>query len=154
VRFEERGTVAETRGRIAIVRLQRSASCAGCASAGTCRAGRDAGERLLESRNAVGAAVGDAVVVALPAQAVIGASAGKYVVPVAGLLAGAGAAQLLAGALISAAAGGTAAGIGGIAGALLGILLGRRLRKGSAAGGPLPEITRIVAGVDSLPDHG
>jgi sigma-E factor negative regulatory protein RseC len=153
--IEENGTVVESRGSIALVRMQRSSACSGCASAGACHADRGEGEHLLEARNDIGAVAGEAVRVAVSARAVLGASARIYLLPVAGLVAGAGAAQVLAAALISAEAGERAAGVGGIAGAILGLLLARRLVKRAAGGGaPLPRITRIVTGVDSLRDRG
>jgi positive regulator of sigma E activity len=112
-------------------------------------------EQLLEARNDVGATPGDAVRVAVSARAVISASARIYLLPVAGLLVGAGVAQVLAGTLISAPAGANAAGFGGIAGAVLGVLLGRRLGSRAAAGRmSLPRVTSIVASVDSLSKHG
>jgi sigma-E factor negative regulatory protein RseC len=155
VPVEESGTVVEVRGRTALVRLRRSAACSGCAAAGHCHAGRGEGEQLLEARNEVGAAAGDAVRVAVSARAVIGASARIYLLPVAGLLTGAAAAQLIASTLISAPAGDTAAGIGGIAGAVGAVLLGRRLANRPSAGeAPLPSIVRVVAGVDSTPRRG
>lgn len=83
--------------------------------------------------------------VAVPAGAVVKASAAAYLLPVAGLLAGAGLAQVLASALLSPEAGGIAAGFGGIAGAVFAVLLARRLanRPGSRHV-PLARITRIV----------
>lgn len=155
MRIEESGTVVEARGRTALVRMRRTSSCSGCASAGLCHAGSGENERLLEARNDAGAAAGDAVRVSVAARAVISASARIYLVPVAGLLAGAGVAQVLAGAFVAADAAAKAAGFGGIAGAILGVLLGRHLgRRAEAVGAPLPRITRIVAGVDSSPDRG
>jgi len=83
--------------------------------------------------------------VAVPARAVLGASARIYLLPVAGLLAGAGLAQLLATALISPAAGGNAAGIGGIAGVVLAVLLGRRLASRARSGAPaLPRVVAVL----------
>jgi len=65
---------------------------------------------------------------------------------VAGLLAGAGIAQLAAEALFFPAARGNAAGIGGIAGAVLAVLLGRRLASRRGAGAPaLPRVAGILA---------
>jgi len=155
VPVEESGTVVEVRERTALVRLRRSPACAGCAAAGRCHAGRDESEQLLEARNEVGAATGDAVRVAVSARAVVGASARIYLLPVGGLLVGAAAAQVFASAFISARAGDTAAGLGGIAGAVAAALLGRRLGKRAGAGDePLPRITRIVAGVDATPHQG
>jgi len=150
VQIEESGTVIEVREHTALVRLKRSSACSGCASAGQCHAGRD-NEQLLKARNEVGAAVGDAVRVAVSAGAVINASARIYLLPVAGLLAGAGVAQGLAGTFLSAAAGANAAGFGGIAGAILGVLFARRLgRRASFGGAPLPRITRVGTDIDSL----
>lgn len=147
---EERGTVIEVRGQTALVSLKRSSACSGCAAAGKCHAGGGENEQLLEARNDAGAAAGDAVSVAVSARAVLTASARKYLLPVAGLLVGAGVAQLLAGSIISAQAGDAAAGFGGLAGAVLGVLLGRRLEKSATAGAaPLPRITRIVAKIDA-----
>ena len=152
--IEESGTVVEVRGPTALVRLKRSSACSGCASAGQCHTGRGAGEQLLEARNEAGAAAGDAVRVAVSARAVINASARIYLLPVAGLLVGAGVAQVLASLLISTPAGANAAGFGGIAGAILGVLIGRSLDRRAAAGGtPLPRITRIDAGIDSPANH-
>lgn len=87
--------------------------------------------------------------VAVSARAVLGVSARIYLLPVAGLLTGAGLAQLAATALIPPAAGGNAAGIGGIAGTVLAVLLGRRLarRQGSGAGAQ----PRIVAVLPEMP---
>jgi hypothetical protein len=80
------------------------------------------------------------------AKTVLGASARIYLLPVAGLLAGAGIAQLAAAALFSPAAGGNAAGIGGIAGAVLAVLVGRRLASRRGAGAQaLPRVAGILA---------
>ena len=151
MQVEERGTVIEARGRTALVRLRRSSACSGCAAAGQCHAGRGESEQLLEALNEAGAAAGDAVLVAVSARAVISASMKIYLLPVAGLLAGAAVAQALAETFISALAGANAAGFGGIAGAILGVFLGRRLGTRAAGGkAQLPRIVRIVAAVDSL----
>lgn len=155
MQIEESGTVVEVRGPIAVVLLKRSSACSGCASAGQCHAGGGGGVQLLEARNEVGAGEGDTVRVAVPARAVINASVRIYLLPVAGLLLGAGVAQVLAGTFVSASAGANAAGFGGIAGAILGVLLGRRLGRRAADGGPpLPRITRIVADIDAPSSRG
>ena len=121
VQIEESGTVIAVREHTALVRLKRSSACSGCASAGQCHAGHGESEQLLEARNEPGAAIGDLVRVAVSARAVINASARIYLLPVAGLLVGAGVAQVLAGTFISAQAGANAAGFGGIAGAIPGV---------------------------------
>jgi sigma-E factor negative regulatory protein RseC len=150
VQIEESGTVVELRERTALVRLRRSSACAGCASAGRCHTGPGEREQLLEAWNEAGAVVGESVRVAVPAKAVLGASARIYLLPVGGLLAGAAVAQVLASAFISAPAGETAAGIGGIAGAVAAVLLGRKLRSRPGNNeSSLPRIIRVVAGVDS-----
>lgn len=155
MQIEESGTVIEVRERTALVRLKRSSACSECASAGLCHAGGGEREQFLEARNEVGAAVGDAVRVAVSARAVVNASAMIYLLPVVGLLIGAGVAQFLAGVLISGPAGGNAAGFGGIAGAILGVLLARRRGSRATAGAaPLPRIARVIADVDSLPNRG
>jgi sigma-E factor negative regulatory protein RseC len=156
VPIEESGTVVEARDRTALVRLKRTSACSGCAAAGHCHAGQGEREQLLEARNDIGAARGDAVRVAVPARAVIGASARIYLLPVGGLLAGAAAAQSFARAFISAQAGDVAAGVGGIVGVVVAVLVGRRFgNRLRTSNTPLPRITGIVggctdgAGVDS-----
>lgn len=150
MQIEESGTVIEVRGAHALVRLKRSSACSGCASAGQCHAGRGESEQLLEVRNEVGAAAGDAVRVAVSTRAAISAAVGTYLLPVVGLLIGAGLAQLLAGTFIPAPAAANAAGLGGIAGAVLGVILGRRMRRRTPSeGAPVPRITRIVADIDA-----
>jgi sigma-E factor negative regulatory protein RseC len=148
--MEEKGTVVELRGRSALVRLQRTAACAGCAAAGSCRGGGAADERLLLAETVAAAAVGDAVRVAVPARTAIVAAASRYLFPLAGLLLGAGVAQALAGWLLPGTATPRAAGWGGIAGALVGAILGRRWSARSAGAPPPARITRVLgAGVDS-----
>ncbi len=152
MQIEESGTVIELRGARALVRLKRSSACSGCASAGQCHAGRGGSERLLEARNEVGAAAGDGVRVAVSTRAAISAAARVYLLPVVGLLIGAGVAQVLAGTFVPAPAGAGAAGLGGIAGAILGVVLGRRMGcRASSDGAPVPRITRIVADIDAFP---
>jgi positive regulator of sigma E activity len=85
--------------------------------------------------------------VSVSARSVLGASARIYLLPVVGLLAGAGLSQLAATALISPAAGGNAAGIGGIAGAVAAVLIGRRLANRPGAAGPeLPRVVDVLPG--------
>lgn len=154
MQIEESGTVIEVRGPTALVRLKRSSACSGCASAGQCHAGRGESEQLLETRNEIGAVVGNAVRVAVSARAVIHASAIIYLLPVVGLLVGAGGVQVLAAEFMSAAAGANAAGFGGIAGAIIGVLLGRHLgRRVTVSAVPLPQITGIVATIDAHSKH-
>ncbi len=150
VHIEERGTVVEVRAQTALVRLRRSGSCADCASAGQCRAGHGESEQLLEAQNAVGAVAGDRVRVAVSVRSAIGSSAKAYLLPVAGLLTGAGVAEVLVANFMPSLAGGNAAGLGGIAGAILGLLLSRRpVRRPPAGTAALPRIIRIDGDVDA-----
>lgn len=147
--------MVEVSAGTALVRLNRSASCAGCASAGQCRAGGGESERLLEARNAVGAAAGDTVRVAVSAGSALGASARGCLLPVAGLLLGAGLAEWFVESLVPVQTVGNAAGLGGIAGALLGWLLSRRpARRLASAAAAFPRITRVDADVDSPSGRG
>lgn len=77
--------------------------------------------------------------------AVLRASARVYLLPVAGILAGAALAQVLAGLFLSAEAAGRAAGLGGIAGGIAAVLLARRLGAPQGTQGPLPTVTRVMA---------
>jgi positive regulator of sigma E activity len=113
---------------------------------------------LLEAGNDVGAAVGDAVRVAVSAGAVVRASALIYLLPIAGLLAGAGLAQVTASLLYSPETAGNAAGFGGIAGAAGAALLARRLGNRPGVGkAARPRITTVLRDDASLtkecPDH-
>ena len=113
---------------------------------------------MLEALNEVGAASGDTVRVAVSAAAVVRASALIYLLPIAGLLAGAGLAQVTAAWLFSAEVAGNAAGIGGIVGAVLAALLARRFGNRPGAGkAARPRITAVLRDDSSLtnepPDH-
>lgn len=147
--------MVEVRAGTALVRLNRSASCAGCASAGQCRTGSGESERLLEARNDVGASAGDAVRVAVSGRSALGAPARGCLLPLVGALLGAGLAELFVAAVVPSQAGGNAAGLGGAAGAILGWLLGRRPARPPAPGAAaFPRITRVDAGVDAPCGHG
>lgn len=96
--------------------------------------------------------MGDAVRVAVAARAVIGASVRIYLFPVAGLLAGAGLAQVLAGALVSPEAGANAAGLGGIVGAVVAVLISRRVcNRPGRVSAALPTVERILPGAGEPP---
>jgi len=144
MQLEESGIVVEVRQKTALVRLQRSSACGGCASAGQCHAGGGENEQLLEASNEAGAAVGDAVRVAVSVRSVISASARNWLLPLVGLLSGAAMTQLVAGAFFSPLAGNNAAGIGGIVGAVCAMLAARRLGRRTGNGAAtLPAITRV-----------
>lgn len=140
---EEQGVVIHAAGGGAEVRAEGGAHCAGCAAAGHCQGG--AGEKVIEAANPLGAKKGDRVVIAVPAGDLLKASFQVYIVPVIGILLGAGAAQLSAQALWGPETAGAAAGIGGLAGAAVSILLLRGLRRRRPGGGLRPTIVRIVA---------
>jgi sigma-E factor negative regulatory protein RseC len=131
---EEEGVVTEARGESALVRAVETSQCAGCVSAKFCHGGGAGGEKIIEAVNTVGAREGDRVVISLPSTALLKASFQVYMVPVLGILAGAGAAQTAVNALAGPQAAGMAAGIGGLLGAILSVLAMRRLRHRSSAG--------------------
>jgi sigma-E factor negative regulatory protein RseC len=142
--IEERGVVVEERGGTALVRASESSHCSGCAAAGSCRGGAGK-ERVVEALNGIGAREGDEVLMAVPSGALLKASFQVYMVPVLGILAGAGAAQAVAGALAGPEAAAMAAGAGGLTGAVLAVA-GTRLfrRRHPESAGLRPRITRIV----------
>jgi sigma-E factor negative regulatory protein RseC len=142
--IEERGVVVGQGDGTALVRAHENPHCSGCAAAGSCRSGAGE-ERVVEALNEVGAREGDEVLMAIPSGALLKASFQVYMVPVLGVLAGAGAAQAVAGALAGPEAGGMAAGAGGLAGAVLAVA-GTKLfrRRYPDSGALLPRITRIV----------
>ena len=142
---EEEGTVVELRGPLALVRAVPSAQCAGCAAAGACHGGGSGGEKVVEAVNEAGASPGDRVVMALQSGALLKAAFRVYVIPVLGILAGAGAAQVAVEVLRGGQGAGAAAGIGGAAGAVL-ALLAQRLhsRRPGGAGTLRPRVVRIL----------
>lgn len=153
----ERGTVVDAAGGTARVRLAASAACADCASAGRCL-GAGGAERLLEARNGVGAAVGDAVRVRVERPAAA-SPAVSWGIVAALLLAGAALATLLAGPLLPPSLAAKAPGVGGIVGALAGVLVARRLRRrlrdrGAAAAPAEIEVIEAPARVDSAAPRG
>ncbi|MFC1657669.1 SoxR reducing system RseC family protein [Candidatus Moduliflexota bacterium] len=140
---EEKGVVVEAGGEGAKVRAEGGAQCAGCGAAKHCQGG--AGEKVVEAANPLGAKKGDRVVIAVPAGELLKASFQVYIVPVIGILTGAGAAQLAVQVLWGPETAGAAAGIGGLAGAAISILFMRSLRSRRTEGGGLrPTIVRIV----------
>lgn len=82
--------------------------------------------------------------VAVPAARKIGPAVRRYLVPAAGLVAGAGLAQIAASALISPDAADTAAGVGGIAGALVAALAARRRGGDAGSRGGLPRVVAVL----------
>ena len=92
--------------------------------------------------NEAGACPGDRVLIAVAREALLRASLVVYAVPVLGLLAGAAAAQVVAGAIAPAAAE-PSAGIGGLAGAAAGALAARRLARRRGAAAPAVRVVRV-----------
>ncbi len=143
--LEEEGTVVELRGGYALVRAVPSPQCAGCASSGVCHGGASRNEKVVEAHNEIGAVPGDRVTIAIPSGTLLKAAFRVYMLPVAGILAGAGAAQVAVQALGGAEGAGGAAGLGGLAGAALVIaaqrVLGRRKAKDTTL---RPRIIRVL----------
>lgn len=143
--IEEEGTVVEIRGGRAVVRAAAKAQCAGCGASATCHAAGAGDEKIVEVENGPGAAVGDRVIIAVPGGALLRATFQAYMVPVLGILAGAGFAQVLVQAVAGPRAAGMAAGLGGLAGGLLSIAALRRMRRDRPVGADLrPKIVRII----------
>jgi sigma-E factor negative regulatory protein RseC len=99
----------------------------------------------VEADNALGAAEGEKVILSVPSSALLKASFQVYMIPVIGVLLGAGAAQMTVQFLAGDAAAGAAAGIGGVAGVLLAVAAVRAYRKRHPESATLrPRITRIL----------
>ncbi len=141
--LEEKGVVVEVRGERALVRAVQGSQCAGCGSAKYCHG--SGGEKTVEADNEIGAKAGDSVVMAVPSGVLLRASFRVYILPVVGLLAGAGVTQLVVGRIAGPEAAGMAAGIGGLAGAILAVTVLRFAGKGGDGGGELrPRILRLA----------
>ncbi len=84
----EQGTVEGLKGGKSVVRIERSSACASCESKASCHIEGDK-ELLVEVRNILGAREGDRVEISMPTASVMKISAFVYIVPVAGLIAGA-----------------------------------------------------------------
>ena len=142
---EEEGIVTEVRGASAMVRAVETSRCSGCVSAGYCHGAAGRGEKVVEAGNPIGAREGDRVVISIPSPDLLKASFQVYVVPVIGILAGAGAAQGAVNTLAGPEAAGMAAGIGGLLGALLSVLIMKRLRRRPSSAVSLrPLIVKIL----------
>lgn len=141
--LEEKGVVVEVRGERALVRAVQGSQCAGCGSAAYCHG--SGGEKTVEADNEIGAVAGDSVVMAVPSGVLLRASFRVYILPVVGLLAGAGVAQLVVGRIAGPEAAGMAAGIGGLVGAILSVTVLRIAGKGGDRGEELrPRILRLA----------
>jgi len=148
--IDEEGVVVGIEGGTALVRASAGSQCSGCAAAGSCQTGAGR-ERVVEADNALGAAEGERVILSVPSSALLKASFQVYMVPVIGVLLGAGAAQMTVQLLAGDAAGGAAAGIGGVAGVVLSVLAVRAYRKRHPESGALrPRISKILADEKAL----
>jgi len=88
--IEEIGTVVELRGRhLAVVLCQKSRLCENCATGGSCQVGSAGRDRLVEANNALGAAVGERVRVAVSTRSFLQSGFIVYIVPLLALVAGA-----------------------------------------------------------------
>jgi sigma-E factor negative regulatory protein RseC len=135
--MEQDATVLAAEGDFAQVQIARTLACGGCAeqvACGTAAVGKWLSRRRLEVRvhNPIGALPGDRVVIGISEGALTQASVAAYLLPVLGLLVGAGTAQ----ALLGSAAGEAAAIVGGAAGLAAGLAwlagFAKRRRKDSA----------------------
>ena len=84
----EKGVVQEILNQKAMVRIQRSASCATCDSRGTCGV-MSGKEMVIEVANDLQAKVGDQVEISMPTGTVLKLSLLIYFVPIVALLIGA-----------------------------------------------------------------
>lgn len=150
--FRERGVVIAVAGDAADVRVAAGAACEGC-KGDCCRVDKD-GVVVEGALNAPGARVGDEVEVVVPEGADVRAGLIVYILPVAGLLLGYLAGNLLGGAvgLNRDAVGATGAVLAVSAGLLL-----LRARGRSVLGGERyrPRVHAIIApGLSPSPDPG
>ena len=142
--LEESARVVSATGNQAVVALVRSEACGSCGARSICHPTAE-GAMQMQVGNPIGARPGDNVVVTLPPEALLKASAMAYMFP---------AVTAVAGAAIGWSRTGTDA--GAMAGAGLGLLVafialfihGRRKKE---TGGPV--ISRVVEG-GGLPDNG
>lgn len=92
--IEEYGTVVELKGKqVAVVLCQRHSACDNCASNGSCQIGDDSQSMLVEAFNQIGADVSDRVKIVTSTKNFLQSSFMLYIVPIIGLLIGAGAGQ-------------------------------------------------------------
>lgn len=92
----EHGTIVELKGaEVAVVLCQKQGACQHCPSSGACQMGDDGKSMLVEAFNQIGAGVGDKVKVVTSTRNFLQSSFVVYILPVIGLLIGAGLGQLL-----------------------------------------------------------
>ncbi|PLX85197.1 MAG: hypothetical protein C0617_05800 [Desulfuromonas sp.] len=94
--LEEIGTVVELKGKQrAVVLCKRGSFCEHCASSGLCRMGDDEKSMLVQAQNQIGARVGDRVKIATTTKNFLQSSFFLYIVPLIGLIVGAGLGQVI-----------------------------------------------------------
>lgn len=92
--IEEFGTIIELKNdRIAVVQCVKNSSCKHCPSAGSCNMGSDGKSMVVEAYNRAGGRVDDRVKVVTSTRNFLQSSFLLYIVPIIGLLAGAGIGQ-------------------------------------------------------------
>ena len=123
--IEETGRVLECRPGVAVVETRRQATCDGCSAhkgCGTAVLGKVLGNRRnrVTAIDEIGARPGDEVILALSESALVRGSLAVYLVPLLGLIGGAGVGEMLGVRL--AAEGELLSGLGALAGIALGLL--------------------------------
>jgi sigma-E factor negative regulatory protein RseC len=144
--IEEAGTVVAIDGPYAEVQTERRSVCGGCSANGACGTSlleRFFGHRSIQVRalNTADARVGERVILGISEQGLLTASFAVYLIPVAGLVAGA----VLGESMLGTLAQGRYADVSGLVGAALGFALALSWLRGySAASWKRPEHQAVV----------
>jgi sigma-E factor negative regulatory protein RseC len=85
----EQGIVIKLEAEVASVSMVKSSACKGCSIKGHCRPAEDGKEMEVEALNAVGAQIGDKVVVSFETSSLLKISFLLYIFPILSLIAGA-----------------------------------------------------------------
>lgn len=95
--IEEIGTIVELKeGKVAVVQCGRSSACQHCPSAGSCQMNDDQQTMLVEALNDAGGQLNDQVKVVTSTRNFLQSSFMLYIIPVVGLIIGAGVGQAFA----------------------------------------------------------
>lgn len=87
--IKERAVVEKIIGDIALIRVQRTEACAGCAVRGMCHAlGTQTEDMVVEALNEAGAEAGDVVMVAVPSRSLMKSTLVVYIIPLVALITG------------------------------------------------------------------